>query len=188
MAGFTGKGCYKNIYKLLKDKRCLSMDEISSNLPNEKSDSIKAGIGMLFRRGEGYFDMINNKVRFRHLCNTPIPEKLYEVSDIEMDVQKISKLTFDNMKVRYSHKQEFIFTTTYKEQGQLSSTEIVIDQDGQITKIDCSCQKFKRGERNLSQPCAHILALYVASYKLLKLKNLEYEKEYKINDIMEMLL
>ena len=188
MAGFTGKGCYKNIYKLLKDKRCLSMDEISSNLPNEKSDSIKAGIGMLFRRGEGYFDMINNKVRFRHLCNTPIPEELYEVSDIEMDVQKISKLTFDNMKVRYSHKQEFIFTTTYKEQGQLSSTEIVIDQDGQITKIDCSCQKFKRGERNLSQPCAHILALYVASYKLLKLKNLEYEKEYKINDIMEMLL
>ena len=88
------------------------------------------------------------------------------------------------MKVRYSHKQEFIFTTIYNS----DSTEIVIDQDGQITKIDCSCQQFKRGERNLSEPCAHILALYVASYKLLKLKNLEYEKEYKINDIMEMLL
>ena len=36
------------------------------------------------------------------------------------------------------------------------------------------------------------LALYVASFKLSdklsKLENLEYDKEYKINDIMEMLL
>ncbi len=184
MAGFTGGGCYKDIYKLMKDQRCLSMEEISAHLPGQKSDKIKSGIGMLFRRGEGYFDIINDKVRFRHLCNTPIPEELYEVSDIETDVQKYSESTFDNMKVRYSHKQEFIFTTIYNS----DSTEIVIDQDGQITKIDCSCQQFKRGERNLSEPCAHILALYVASYKLLKLKNLEYEKEYKINDIMEMLL
>lgn len=188
MAGFTGEGCYTDIYKLMKDKRCLSMEEITKTFSNKKNDKIKAGIGMLFRKGEGYFDIINDKVRFRHLCNTPIPEELYKVSDIELDVEKISKLTFDNMKVRYSHKQEFIFTTTYKENGQVSSTEIVIDQDGQITKIDCSCQKFRRGERNLSEPCAHILALYVASYKLLKLKNLEYDKEYKINDIMEMLL
>ena len=190
MAGFTGEGCYKDIYKLLKEKRCLSMEEISDYLPSQKSDRVKAGIGMLFRRGEGYFDLINDKVRFRHLCNAPIPEELYEVSNIEMDVQKYNKLTFDNMKVRYTHKQEFIFTTTYKENDRLpyNETEIVIDQDGQITKINCSCQKFKRGERNLSEPCAHILALYVASFKLLKLKNLEYEKEYKINDIMEMLL
>ncbi len=188
MAGFTGQGCYSDIYKLLKDKRCLSMEEISSYLPKQKDKRIKAGIGMLFRKGEGYFDIVNNKVRFRHLCNAPIPEELYQVSNIEIDVQKISKLTFDNMRVRYSHKQEFIFTTTYKENGKVSYTELVIDEDGQITKIDCSCQKFRRGERNLSDPCAHILALYVASYKLLKLKNLEYEKEYKINDIMEMLL
>lgn len=184
MAGFTGEGCYKDIYKLMKDKRCLSMEEISAHLPGQKNDKIKSGIGMLFRRGEGYFDIINDKVRFRHLCNAPIPEELYEVSGIETDVQKYSKFTFDNMKVRYSHKQEFIFTTIYNS----DSTEIVIDQDGQITKINCSCRQFKRGERNLSEPCAHILALYVASYKLLKLKNLEYEKEYKINDIMEMLL
>ena len=188
MAGFTGHGCYKDVYKLLKDKRCLSMEEISAHLPTQKNDRVKSGIGMLFRRGEGYFDPVNDKVRFRHLCNAPIPEELYEVSDIEVDVQKCSKLTFDNMKVRYTRQQEFVFTTTFKEQGRLSSTEIAIDQDGQITKINCSCQKFKRGERNLSDPCAHILALYVASYKLLKLKNLEYDKEYKINDIMEMLL
>lgn len=188
MAGFTGHGCYPDIYKLLKEKRCLSMEEISDCLKGQKNDKVKAGVGMLFRRGEGYFDPINDKVRFRHLCNAPIPEELYEVTDIEHDVQKVSKLTFDNMKVRYSRKQEFIFTTTYKENGKLSATELVIDQDGQITKIDCSCQKFRKGERNLSEPCAHILALYVASYKLLKLKNLEYDKEYKINDIMEMLL
>ncbi len=188
MAGFTGQGCYADIYRLMKDKRCLSIEEISGHLPNEKSDKIKSGVGMLFRKGEGYFDIVDDKVRFRHLCNAPIPKELYEVSDIEMDVQKISKLTFDNMTVKYSRQQEFIFTTTYKENDQSSLTEIVIDQDGQITKINCNCQKFKRGERNLSDPCAHILALYVASYKLLKLKNLEYDKEYKINDIMEMLL
>ncbi len=191
MAGFTGQGCYKDIYKLLKEKRCLSIQQISESLPKQKSDRIKAGVGMLLRRGEGYFDPINDKVRFRHLCNTPIPEELYEISDIEIDVKRYSKSVFDNMKVKYTHKQEFVFTTTYKQEDRwppATETEVVIDQDGQITKINCNCPKFKRGERNLSDPCAHILALYVASYKLLKLKNLEYEKEYKINDIMEMLL
>ena len=109
---------------------------------------------------------------------------------IETAVAKYSKLTFDNMKIRYTPKHEFVFTTSYLEGGSLptSETELVIDQDGQITRINCSCKAFKRGARNLSEPCAHILALYVASYKLLKLKNLEFDKEYKINDIMEMLL
>lgn len=190
MAGFTGIGCYDRVYPLMKDKRCLSMNEIYNNIPGTKNNKTKAGIGMLFRRGEGYFDIASNKVRFRQLCNTPIPEKLYEVTDIERDVQKYSKLTFDNMTVRYTQRKEFIFSTKYSQHGLVPSdnTEIVIDQDGQITKVDCCCSKFKRGEKNISDPCAHILALYVASFKLLKLKNLEYDKEYKINDIMEMLL
>ena len=136
MAGFTGHGCYKDIYKLLKENRCLSMEEISALLPGQKNDKVKAGIGMLFRRGEGYFDILNDKVRFRHLCNAPLPEELYEVTDIEMDVQNCSKLTFDNMKVRYTRQQEFIFTTTYKEHGQWSSAEIVIDQD-EIGRASC---------------------------------------------------
>ncbi len=190
MAGFTGKGNYNDVYKLLKKERCLSMDEIFDNIKDTKDDKIKAGIGMLFRRGEGYFDIVKNKVRFRHLCNTPIPKELYEITDIESEVQKYSTLTFDNMKVKYTPQKEFIFSTTYNEGRwqQSNVTEIVIDQDGQITKLNCSCQKFKRGERNISEPCAHILALYVASFKLLRLKDLEYDKEYKINDIMEMLL
>ncbi len=190
MAGFTGNGCYQKVYPLLKDRRCLSMEEIYGCLPDEKTDRVKAGVGMLFRRGEGYYDMVNDCVRFRHLCNIPIPQSLYEVSAIEADVETYSKLTFDNMKVQYTRKQEFIFTTSYREGEGLppSETELAIDQDGQITRLNCRCKKFKRGARNLSEPCAHILALYVASYKLLKLKNLEYEKEYKINDIMEMLL
>ncbi len=190
MAGFTGMGCYDRVYPLMKNKRCLSMNEIYNNIPGTKNNKTKAGIGMLFRRGEGYFDIASNKVRFRQLCNTPIPEELYEVTDIERDVQKYSKLTFDNMTVRYTQRKEFIFSTKYSQHGLVPSdnTEIVIDQDGQITKVDCCCSKFKRGEKNISDPCAHILALYVASFKLLKLKNLEYDKEYKINDIMEMLL
>lgn len=190
MAGFTGKGCYDRVYPLMKKKRCLSMEEIYHNLPGIKNDRAKAGIGMLFRRGEGYFDMVNNKVRFRQLCNTPIPEELYEVTDIENNVQKYSKFTFDNMTVKYTQRKEFIFSTKYSQQNLVPSdnTEVIIDQDGQITKVDCCCRKFKRGEKNISEPCAHILALYVASFKLLKLKDLEYDKEYKINDIMEMLL
>lgn len=190
MAGFTGMGCYDKVYPLMKNKRCLSMNEIYNNIPGTKNDKTKAGIGMLFRRGEGYFDLASNKVRFRQLCNTPIPEELYEVTDIEKDVQKYSKLTFDNMTVKYTQRKEFIFSTKYIQRRLVPSdnTEIVIDQDGQITKVDCCCSQFKRGEKNISEPCAHILALYVASFKLLKLKNLEYDKEYKINDIMEMLL
>ncbi|MCI8341855.1 MAG: hypothetical protein HFE62_01360 [Firmicutes bacterium] len=190
MAGFTGDGRYKDVYNLMKKERCLSMEEIFEMLPKHKKDKVKAGIGMMFRRGEGYFDIVSNKVRFRHLCNAPIPEELYEPTYIEQSVQKYSKLTFDNMTVRYTHKNEFVFSTTYDE-GRWQSpscTEIVIDQDGQIAKLNCNCYTFKRGERNISEPCAHILSLYVASFKLLKLKNLEYDKEYKINDIMEMLL
>ena len=41
--------------------------------------------------------------------------------------------------------------------------------------------------RNISEPCSHILALYLISSKFLKLK-LDINKEYKINDIMETLL
>ena len=190
MAGFTGEGNYEQVYGLLKEERALSMEEIFNAFPNVKKDVVQSGIGMLFRRGEGYFDMIHNKVRFRQLCNSPIPANLYEITDMEWKVKKYSKHTFDNMTIKYTPKHEFIFSTAYKE-GNTSvfhHTEIVIDQDGQIENLNCSCYAFQRGERNISQPCAHILALYIASFKLLKLKNLEYNKEYKINDIMEMLL
>ena len=114
-----------------------------------------------------------------------------EISYLEKEVLKLSKQTFDQMTVRYTPAKEFIFTTTYKGsywwEGD-TRTELTIDQDVQIVKLKCNCATFQRGERNISDPCAHILALYIASFKLLKLQNLEYNKEYKINDIMEMLL
>jgi len=186
---------YKNVYPLLKEKRALSMQEIYEQLKDiATQDKIKAGIGMLFRKGEAYFDIINNKVRFRHLCNEPIPEELYKITDIEKQVEKYSKDTFNNMKVKYTPKKEFIFSTTYNEGNWCtpSHTQIVIDQDSKIVKLNCNCYTFKRGAKNISEPCAHILALYVASFKLSdklsKLESLEYDKEYEINDIMEMLL
>lgn len=190
MAGFTGNGIYNRVFKLLKQERALSMQEIFDHFSEEKQDRVKAGIGMLFRRGEAYFDIINKKVRFRCLCNKPIPEELYEITDIERQVEKYREKTFDNMRVQYTPKKEFIFSTRYDEEkhSPRSFTEIVIDQDAQIAKLDCSCSVFKRGAKNLSEPCAHVLALYVAAFKLLKLEGLEYNKVYKINDIMEMLL
>ena len=190
MAGFTGNGNYKDVYSLLKKERSLSMEEIFDHFKEEKKDKVKAGIGMLFRKGEAYFDVLNDKVRFRQLCNEPIPVELYAITNMEKEVQKLSKKTFDNMTILYTPKKEFVFSTVYKENSWQAPhrTSITIDQDGQIVKLDCSCSTFKRGARNISEPCAHILALYVAAYKLLKLENLEYNKQYKINDIMEMLL
>ena len=191
MAGFTGNGNYKDVYKLLKQNRSMTMEEIFNSFPDVKKDVVKAGIGMLFRHGEGYFDIIRNQVRFRRLCSEPLPKELYEISYIEKEVEKLNKQTFNNMTVKYTPSKEFIFSTKYKGSYWWESdtnTEIIVDQDAQIVKVKCNCSKFRSGDRNISDPCAHILALYIASFKLLKLKNLEYNKEYKINDIMEMLL
>ena len=74
MAGFTGNGNYKDVYKLLKQNRSMTMEEIFNSFPDVKKDVVKAGIGMLFRHGEGYFDIITNQVRFRRLCSEPLPK------------------------------------------------------------------------------------------------------------------
>ena len=68
-----------------------------------------------------------------------------------------------------------------------TETEMSIDKDGAITHVKCNCKTFKKGARNISEPCDHILALYLISTKFLKV-NLDCGKEYKINDVMEKLL
>lgn len=205
IAGYIGQGNYEEVYSLLKEKRFLSMDNITESLKEATKDTNKAGVGMLFRRGEGYYDPVKNIVRFRQLCNTPIPKELYETTKLELELQNHLQESLDNLKIMTSEHKEFIAamafkmsnskfrnwryhgTEDYNRQFDYTNTEIIIDEDGQISKVTCNCKDFKKGARNISAPCGHILALYIMSSKFSKL-NLDKGKEYKIKDIMEILL
>lgn len=205
LGGFIGDGNYDEIYPLLKEHRFLSMENIHNKLKDASKSKNKAGVGMLFRRGEGYFDAVNNTIRFRQLCNIPISKELYETTAVELKVQKYLDEGMEHFRLKATTDMEFVATHSFKmpnskyknwkfrgtedynREYDLTHTELIIDQDGQISKVKCNCREFNKGPRNISAPCAHILALYVISSKFLKLK-LKPECEYKINDIMEMLL
>jgi len=205
LGGFIGDGNYDKVYKLMKEKRYLSMESIYDNLKEDSKVTNKAGIGMLLKRGEGYFDSANDTVRFRRLCSTPIPKELYETTEMEFKVQEHMKEGMDNFRVIMTDSKEFDFkhsfkmpnskykkwkyhgTEDYNREHDLTETELIIDEDGQISKVKCKCREFNKGSRNISAPCSHILALYLISTKFTTLK-LETDKEYKINDIMEKIL
>lgn len=205
LGGFIGEGNYDKVYDLLKEKRFSSMEDVYESLSSDSKTVSKAGIGMLLRRGEGYYDPINNKVRFRRLCNEDIPKELYETTSIELKVQehlnegmdKFSMLVTDNGEYVFKHslkmpnskygKWKYHGTDDYTREFDLTETVLIIDKDGQISKLKCNCREFNKGPRNISAPCSHILALYMISTKFLKL-DLEANREYKINDIMEMVL
>lgn len=205
MAGFIGNGNYEKVYDLLKDLRFASLDTIYQELSDTDKTANKAGTGMLLKRGEGYYDAVKDIIRFRRLCSEPIPEELYKTTTIEKQVQLLLEKGAANFTLIFNDDNEFIFkndydmpnpkyknysfrgTPDYDRQYDSTNTEVVIDQDGQITKVKCECREFKKGSRNISQPCSHILALYIHSSKFLKLQPTK-NKEYKTNDIMEMLL
>ena len=205
LSGFTGEGNYKEIYNLLKEKRALSFKEIMDNFKEELESYNKAGIGSLLKRGEGYFDPINNKVRFRKLCSEPIPEEIYKTTDMELKVDEYVKQGLDTLSLSMTENKEFVAkqsfkmanpkfhdgryygTPDYERKHDYPESEIIIDEDGQFVKVKCTCREFNKGPRNISAPCPHILALYLNASKFLRL-NLKPDREYKINEIMEMLL
>ncbi|WP_315080500.1 SWIM zinc finger family protein [uncultured Clostridium sp.] len=205
LGGFIGEGNYHKVYELLKEKRFVSIDKIYEDLTESSKSENKAGIGMVLRRGEGYYDAIKDSVRFRRLCNEEIPKELYETTPMELKVQEHIDEGMDNFRVTVTEDNEFIFTHSLKtpnpkykkwkyyrtddfnREFDFTETLIKIDEEGQISKVKCDCRDFNKGPRNISAPCSHILALYLISTKFLKLK-LEQNKEYKINDIMETVL
>ena len=205
LGGFIGNGNYDKVYKLMKEKRCLSMESIYDNLKEDSKATSKSGIGMLLKRGEGYFDATHDTVRFRRLCNEPIPKELYETTEMEFKVQEHINEGMDNFRAMMNESNEFMFkhsfkmpnskyknwkfrdTEDYNREHDLTETQLIIDDDCQISKVKCKCREFNKGPRNISAPCAHILALYLISTKFTRLK-LEKDKEYKINDIMETIL
>lgn len=204
LGGFIGEGNYEKVYAFLKKERYASLEMIYENLSEDKKSVTKAGIGMLLRKGEGYYDPINDTVRFRRLCSEEIPKYLYQTTNMELEVQKHLKEGMDNFTLEVNDEKEFIFkhklkcrnisgvySYSYNDESNrgynLTDTLIKIDEDGQITELSCNCREFNRGPKNISAPCSHILALYVMSIKFLKLE-LESNKEYKMNDIMEKVL
>lgn len=70
---------------------------------------------------------------------------------------------------------------------QIKRTEIKLDQDGQIVKLKCDCREFKKGPRNISAPCSHILALYINSIRFIDLP-LEPGKKYNIKQLEDLLI
>ena len=205
MGGFIGEGNYKKVYELLKEKRALSIEEIYSELSEDSKSDCMAGIGMLLKKGEGYYDSVNDKVRFRRLINEELPKEMYETTEIEKNVQKHIDGSLDKFRMSVNEDGEYKFTHSMKtpnpKKGKWSyyrtpdfdrefddtETEMSIDMDGAITYVKCNCKTFKKGAKNISEPCDHILALYLISNKFLKVK-IDSGKEYKINDIMEKLL
>lgn len=195
LGGFIGEGNYNEVYSLLKKDRLLSLEEINNKLNEYSKNNVKAGVGMLFRRGEGYYDPIKDNIRFRQLCNIPISPDLYESTDVELNVQKHLDEGMDKFSIKITAAKEYLAKISYKKldseirnnKSKLTKTELSIDQDAQITKVSCDCKEFVKGPRNISAPCSHILALYVNATKFMHLE-LEPETEYKMNDILEMLL
>jgi len=181
MSGFIGSGNYRDVYVLLKKYRAMSIGDICDELKSIKKSDVIAGIGSVFKRGEGYFDAASNLVRFRKLCSDPIPEALYRTSQTEFAVKKLMDKSTENLTVRLSDDNEYVFINKY----DAGKTELRIDEDGQISGLKCGCKEFNRGPGNISAPCPHILALYMASLKYAGL-TLAPDKEYKINDIIEM--
>ena len=198
MNGFIGDGNYTDVYNLLKEKRCMSTDDICNAFDQNKSKVI-SGIGGVLKRGEGYFDPISNLIRFRRLCSEPIPPELYQTTQTEHSVKRLVDSGMDYFEVSLSEKNEYVFVNSYagkkgyvgyvnKDGTYINATaQISIDQDGQISTLKCTCPEFNRGARNISEPCPHILALYMVSTKFTQL-TLERDKKYKTNDIMELLL
>ncbi|MDP4182293.1 MAG: hypothetical protein Q8942_14540 [Bacillota bacterium] len=205
MGGFIGDGNHDEVYSLLKEHRYLSIDDITSRLNGQTKNKNRAGIGMLLKRGEGYFDPVNDTVRFRQLLSVPIDSELYQDTPLERNVQKLFDEGMNNFRLKSNAEKEFTAfqgykipnvkyknwnfrgTEDYNKEFVFTDTSLTIDQDGEITKVSCNCKEFNRGAKNISDSCSHILALYVTSARFLHLE-LKPDIIYKIDDILEMLL
>jgi len=183
MNGFIGDGNYRDVYALLKKKRYMSVNDICGEFSKRKKSEVISGIGGLLKRGEGYYDSAFNLVRFRKLCAEPVPKELYQTTKAEFAVKKLTDMGMEKFTVKLSEKNDYVFTNVYDS----ISTELSIDEDGEISGVKCGCTEFNRGPSNISSPCPHILALYMTSVKYTRL-TLERGKEYNTSDIMEMLL
>lgn len=187
MSGFIGDGAYEEVYSLLKERRKIDVSSIHSLIGGKKKSEVTSGIGAVLKRGEGYFDAANNVLRFRKLMSEPLPPHLYETTPAELAVAELMGKSLEDWQACMKPTREYLFTNRYQESGRTIQTEIEIDMDGQISAVKCQCREFNKGQRNISAPCPHIIALYLASAKFTRY-DLQQGIEYKINDILPELL
>ena len=173
MAGLIGEGT-EQVFNLLKKHRKLSLQELKSKLPKLSEDKIKSGVGLILRRSQGYIDPINNMIRFRQLFNVPLPEELYKTNYLEERVNSMLMRSLDITLV-FTNDKEYHATLA-------PNTQIEIDQDMKIIKVNCKCREFQNGPRNISAPCPHILTLYVKISKYIN-SSLKINKKYTLNDL-----
>jgi len=214
LAGFIGEGS-RDVFKLLKSERVMTFEEIKKKLTQINDKVLRASIGSVLRRGEAYFDPISNSIRFRQLLNFPLPRRLYESSQIEKDVIDIINSSQPNFSLYINEKTELVaedfhevqvkrkirrsrprysyYSYRYRDEPeyrtdtQIKRTILILDQDGQISKLNCDCKEFKRGPRNISAPCSHLLALYMTSIRFINLPLIPQNK-YNIKELEELLL
>ena len=104
MSGFLGEGNYPAVRELLRENRRMTAAELCHHLGDKKKTI--AGIGSLYRRGEGYYDAVKGLVRYRQLTAEPLPEHLRKTTQTERRVQQLMDQGLKAMQVRY---QEEIF-------------------------------------------------------------------------------
>lgn len=187
MGGFIGKG-NDNIRDLLKKNRVMNFESLKGKVSSATDKEIKASIGALFRKGEAYYDLNAKVYRYRQLLNVPLPMELYEITQLERDVLDEMRKPMRNFNLTLTTNHELearsSFSETiskryYQDRVKTFDTKIILDQDKQISKVSCGCREFKRGPRNISAPCKHILSLYinVSNYMELPLTpNKTYDK------------
>jgi len=177
MAGLIGQG-NDQVKKLLKINRMMTFEDIKESLAVLSDEKIRSGLGMLLRKGDAYYDPIMEVYRFRQLLNVPLPLELYQTTQLEKDVLDELKNPNEKLKLKLNTNKEIevesVFSTNvrsrYGYQTKKTTTKIIFDQDKQIVKVDCGCRIFKKGPRNISAPCKHILALYITASKYLDLQ------------------
>lgn len=205
MNGYIGEGNYEEVYKLLKEKRALSIEQIIKELKADNKSTTIAGIGQLLRKGEGYYDLVTKQIRFRRLMVEELPREMYATTDLEVKVKEHLDRGLNDFRVKVNDEGEYTFThkmktpnpkryrwryhgtDDYEREFDDVDVEMRINDDGEVTYLNCGCPDFKKTKGTMADTCDHILALYVMSIKFLKVE-LEPNREYTINDIMERVL
>ena len=126
----------------------------------DSKSECKAGIGMLLKKGEAYYDVTNDKVRFRKLLQEPLKEELYETTEMELQVEEHMKESLDPFRISVTKEGEYVFkhsmkmpnpkygkwsyygTLDYVREYDKTDTELRIDQDGAISFVKCNCKSF----------------------------------------------
>jgi len=181
MAGFIGEGT-NEVFRLLNTNRIMTFEQIKSELNHINDKNIRAGIGMVLRKGEAYYDPIIESLRFRQLLNIPMPKELYESTNLERQVLSLIDSPKNNFSLTVTENSEIIVEDIYNSNYY---PKITLNPDGQIENVMCNCKEFNAGPRNLSAPCSHILSLYITAVKSINLP-FELGKKYNIKQLEDM--